>query len=528
MKWKRVTALLLAMVMTVSLAACGSGDQRTPQSSDETQGQDEQQEQTADSGDIPTLTLFVDETWWPYDKWEGAVPEEFEKRLGVNIEVTRAADDKQLSLMVASGDMPDLICSYRYQYLADSQVCYALDELQEMYPDVEFDVDPAYQFVNQASDGHFYTIGCGFSPEYEYEEYDKILTEGPGFMYRDDIADELGLEFKTLDDMDAAFEMVRQAYPDMTVCAFSCIHKFDWLMQQMGLKNSGYYEAEDGTLKWWLRQDKLLDYYKKVNEWYRKGYLTAENFAYQSEDETKELIVSGGAFANFGYDAHSDIYSASIAVNGDDFRLRLVTDELSDDCVAYDTLCAGRGLYISRSCKNVEDAFRTLAYAYGDEGMKLLMWGIEGEDYSLNDEGYPVFTYDFQGADSELKPRGLKYWGWLVHNNIVTSIAEATSESQTAIDKMNLTKHVQRYPVIGMIRFETDSDEANINSKLEEMVDNQQTNIFMAESEEACEEAFNEMIAQAEQIGMNKLEDYGNQIYPDLKTQYDEILAAAR
>ena len=43
-------------------------------------------------------------------------------------------------------------------------------------------------------------------------------------------------------------------------------------MQQLGLKGSGYYETADGTLKWWLRQDGLLDYYKKVNEWYRKGY----------------------------------------------------------------------------------------------------------------------------------------------------------------------------------------------------------------------------------------------------------------
>lgn len=81
---------------------------------------------------------------------------------------------------------------------------------------------------------------------------------------------------------------------------------------------------------------------------------------------------------------------------------------------------------------------------------------------------------------------------------------------------------------MGMIRFETDSDESNINTKLDEMVKNQNTNIFMAESEEACEAAFNEMIAQAEQIGMSTLEDYANQTYPDLKARYDEILAGAQ
>lgn len=531
MKCKKVLAVLLTAAMTMSLMACGGSgaeqkDVSAPEGGGEatTAGAESQAaESQADSGEVSTLTLFVDETWWPYDKWEGAVPEEFEKRLGVNIEVTRAADANQLSLMVSSGDMPDIICSSRYQYLADSQVCFPLDELHETYPDVEFDVDPVYQFVNQATDGHYYTIGCGFSPSSAYSEYDKILTEGPGFMYRTDIAEELGLEFNTLEDLDTAFEKVAQAYPDYTVCAFNCSHKFNWLMQQMGVKNGGYYEAEDGSLKWWLRQEKLLDYYKKVNEWYRKGYVSAENFAYQSEDETKEICVGGKVFANFGYDNHADNYNTAITANGDDFTFSLVTSELSDDCMAYDTSCGGRGLYITRSCKDVEAAYKLLAYAYGDEGMRLLMWGIEGEDYNLDSEGYPTFNYDFQGDNSVLQPRGLKYWGWLVHNAIVTSIAETNADSQTAQDRKNLTDHVKRNPVIGMIRFETDSDEANINAKLDEMVKNQQTNIFMAESEAACEEAFNAMIQQAEQIGMSKMEEYGNISYPELKKQYDEI-----
>ena len=229
MKMKKVTAVLLALVMVLAASACGgkspdsgagqndaggssaSGDEAKEDTAadDSAKAQDTSEKAdsdgTADAGDAPTLTIFVDETWWPYDKWEGAVPEEFEKRLGVNVEVIRAADENQLALMVASGDMTDIVCSYRYQYLADSQVCYALDELHEEYPDVDFEVDPVYQFVNQASDGHYYTIGCGFSPAPAYEEYDKILAEGPGFMYRSDIAQELGITFNTLEDLDAAF-----------------------------------------------------------------------------------------------------------------------------------------------------------------------------------------------------------------------------------------------------------------------------------------------------------------------------------
>lgn len=57
---------------------------------------------------------------------------------------------------------------------------------------------------------------------------------------------------------------------------------------------------------------------------------------------------------------------------------------------------------------------------------------------------------------------------------------------------------------MGMIRFEIDFDESNINTKI------------------------NEMLAQAERIGMSTLEEYANQTYPELKAQYDEILAGAQ
>ena len=41
--------------------------------------------------------------------------------------------------------------------------------------------------------------------------------------------------------------------------------------------------------------------------------MTAENFAYQSEDDTKEICVGGTVFANFGYDNHADNYNLNSA-----------------------------------------------------------------------------------------------------------------------------------------------------------------------------------------------------------------------
>lgn len=120
---RKLAALLLALAMASSAAACSGPSESASQANDgassaaqtdgeESTGGEEAQEPAT------KLTLFVDESWWPYDTWEGAIPEEFNKRANVEIEVTRAADDNQLTLMVASGDMTDLVCSYRYQHMA--------------------------------------------------------------------------------------------------------------------------------------------------------------------------------------------------------------------------------------------------------------------------------------------------------------------------------------------------------------------------------------------------------------------------
>ena len=513
---KKALALLMASALAVSAAACNSQESQSGGNSGGDSGKPAE----------PTpLSLFVDESWWPYDTWKGAIPEEFNKRANVKIEVTRAADDKQLPLMVASGEMTDLVCTYRYQHMAKPDISYALDTLHEEYPDVDFPVHSVLQFVNTMEDGHYYTIGCNFAPESEIAKYKEFEVEGPGFFYRKDIAESLNLKFETLEDLDAAFAAVKQSNPEMVAAVFDNVHGFNWLRQQMGTPRGSYYEKEDGTLGWYLDAPGQADFYKKVNEWYRKGYILPDNFAYQTSDEVHQLAISGKAFSVFGYDNHADNFNAEAKASGADFTFQQQTTPLGNQAKEFVNNAGGRGVYITKSCKDVEAAYKTVAYMYGDEGMKLLMWGIEGEDYTLNKEGYPQFNYDFQGDNSVLEPRQLKYWGWLVHNEVVTGIADVTANSMTAQARMGTATIAVRNPVIGMIRFEADSEESIISTKIAEMVKSEEINIYMAESEAACEAAYEAMIQKANDLGMQKLVEYGNAQYPELAAEYEKIRA---
>ncbi len=53
-----------------------------------------------------TLTMFVDETWWPYHDWSGDMPRWFTEQTGVQFDVSVAADITELDMMVASGSYP--------------------------------------------------------------------------------------------------------------------------------------------------------------------------------------------------------------------------------------------------------------------------------------------------------------------------------------------------------------------------------------------------------------------------------------
>ena len=86
-----------------------------------------------------------------------------------------------------------------------------------------------------------------------------------------------------------------------------------------------------------------------------------------------------------------------------------------------------------------------------------------------------------------------------------------------------MTPYVKLNPAIGLIRFETDSDEAVIQAKLNDMISAEEINILMAETEEACEAAYAAMLAKAEQIGVEALCASANERYADLKAKYDEV-----
>lgn len=106
------------------------------------------------------MSLFVNMTWFWTDKWEGIIPEAITEKTGVSFDVTRAADGQQLGLMIASGDLSDMVLDGdNVSRLSSADVCFSYQDLIQKYcPD--WVVDPVYvqNAVSKSNDGKYYAF----------------------------------------------------------------------------------------------------------------------------------------------------------------------------------------------------------------------------------------------------------------------------------------------------------------------------------------------------------------------------------
>jgi putative aldouronate transport system substrate-binding protein len=119
-----------------------------------------------------TFTIWIDHNWFWFDQYgKEDVSRKMTELTGVTLDMTRATDGNQLPVMIASGDLPDLVYTSNSNAmiaLSDSAVCWPMNELAARYnTDLHItDVDIAN---NSSPDGNYYTIMNIFIPQARYD-----------------------------------------------------------------------------------------------------------------------------------------------------------------------------------------------------------------------------------------------------------------------------------------------------------------------------------------------------------------------
>lgn len=518
---KKVLSVLLIILVLFGTVGCTESSEKEKSSSDVTIINDKDSE--ADTSEPITIGCFINHSWYWTDEWEGIIPEEITKRTGVKLDVTRALDSNQLGLMIASGDLPEMIfTSSELDRLSNDAVCYSYDELIEKYtPDWQPDslrIGNAKKYSKD--DDKYYTLIQNFNTEEEWKASKAVpMTSSLG--YRGDIYEELGSpSLNTLGDLEKVLQMVKEKYPDMIPLAFDSNWKLSVFKIWTGVGES-FKELEDGTIKHVINTPEYLDYLKLMNSWVRKGYMIPDNFTLSSAD-SKALAINDKAFA-FSWCTQGDIYSLNDMIKSVDSDATYLECKPLTNEPYYVSEIGWSGTFITKNNNNPEASINFIKFLFSEEGQKLAQWGREGEEWNLKDNGTPEFSADWIEASKDSNVKYTKYnpaffFGTSAVVESEGRIAFLPQEYQDVYEEIRDLMVVCPWMTYALP--DNEDDEKVIYDKIEDMIKNTEVKIILSATPEEFEANYNEMVENAQKIGIVKLESFMTSNVKEAKKVY--------
>ena len=361
------------------------------------------------------LSMFINFSWIPdsYVNLQGTrIMDKVTEKTGVTLIGERAKTDEseQLNLMLASGDLPDLICvdmnSPIFGTLSTSNQVMDLMPLIEEYAPEFYDLmgEGYWNFYKSSNGVNNYYANCAFSPSVA-EKYAAFGGWCSTMAVREDIYEEFGSPaLSTPEELLEHLRAVREKYPDLKVLlngdseSLSLTGRYNglsWWKTSFGIET--YYEKEDGSVVAAYQNPKYPEAIKFINDLFNEGFLTREDLA-NTDESIRTKKESGQIYMMLANNITDIKYPP--AGNPD---VRYVAAPVFDAWMGTQqggmAWCA---TFISKSCKDPEAAIKLMYYLATEEGDRLNQWGIEGEDYEYDENGSPVNTewYKEQNATS--------------------------------------------------------------------------------------------------------------------------------
>ena len=511
MKKRRVLALMMAMTMAAGTLLTGNAAQAAEEPVE--------------------LDLFIDFTWWTVDEWSGIIPDELTANGGVKFNLIKAGDDNQLGLMIASGELPDLIFTDTQALrMCDPNLCYSYDELIEKYnidwqPNEEkiaiaktYNVDP--------EDPHYYMLKQNYNTK---EEWSKAAINHPnvsGTLIRQDILDALGNPpMDTLEDYVKVLEMVKEQYPDMVPYnAGDPNMRFGDFQLYYDLRGNYGYES-DGSVAYRYTSERFYEYCKFVNSLYRKGLFELEDLGITNGADAEQQVASGRSFSWPGMARPTTInnYFGSMlsGIDGAEVGIMSIPDDAEDE-ISYASV-GWAGLFISKNCKDPEAAIKMVAYLNSKEGQDLSMWGREGIDYTLDEDGIPQFSEDWiETLNTSDKLMVEKYnYQILTTTELHETLTYYGGVEETLKEK--LLKNCDRFrytPELALVEPVKTSDAGIVQQKIEDAAGSELVKIYTAEDDETFDKEYENFQNLMKDMGVDQLNEYAAAHIDEYKAEF--------
>lgn len=516
------TVLLILLALGLAIAACGK------------------QEEAPKKGDTEyiRLSLFCDVNFWKPPQWEikkDSITGKISEKTGVVIDTNVPAQDadKQLSLLLMNGELPDMISvtdNTMISQLVDSGKVWDLEEFFETYlPDSHILRDFPQDVLKMLKerDGGWYAWPSHIDSDDAREQWppsaecyadEKEYLWNCGIIWNKKLLDELGISIQQLQTKEQVFHAFSMAkewnrmqkdkkiipllvdgidYQEFTL---------DFLQETFGMLPVG----EDGAYRSAVLQPETKEALQFLNQALREGYMSPEQLTWQNLT-VKDTLAGGQVLCFIGNIANSDINALEWVSSG---QIRSDSGK-SPVWGKRNTSATGwLNTFLSKSCEHPKELAVWLDYMTSEEGLLLWDCGLQGVDYELDQTGLVRrFTQEENPDKNEISvwwPFGNLAWLWSVLAPYEEGSQEdAASKIKVAYAKTEGTKIYDA----SLIDISLEGEEKKLEETLNAYARKEISVLLLTGSPEEFEEKYKSLIEALEQKGIRELDKQKNSLY---------------
>ncbi len=480
--------------------------------------------------DAPVISFFDKNSG--VRTFDDPVAKALEERTGVKIDLVSPTGNpgEKLSLMLAGQNYPDIVLMDRGSDIVNQYIeAGALVNLSEHLDKLPNVVAMYGDTLNKTryTDGNNYYLSnwYGYDPDpvsgmicrYDY------MIELVGQERADSPEPFTYTEFKEL------LTRFKEAHPDTPNALVIGEPGNGYINSTFaGMNNLYPYYVTEGKLYLNVRDPQFIKAIHQMNELYRAGLLDPEWTSNAAELRNQKLS-NNGAFAYGG--AYWDTWtpSAALMASENPNAEYLAYKVVADDAETTDLPLAGRSslgwdaIAITTNCKNLDAALKFIDYCASQEGQDLLLWGIQGQDWDFVDGvrkpiGDIVQRYQADPSNT-VDQTGITKWTWFVKNDVHPDDGTTCRIWYNEKDRcatyayQNLTNGYYDSAEFAALEPAGSSIEALMYQGVVDAFNQYYPRLVNAESVEACDALYTEMMSAMESAGMADIEAYMSEIY---------------
>ncbi|HEM2729513.1 TPA: extracellular solute-binding protein [Streptococcus suis] len=363
-------------------------------------------------------------------KFDDRIAQEIEKRTGVDIELQSPTGDAEskLSLMLSSRDYADIVIMDRSSDLVDKYISSgAFIELNDLIDEHGPNVAEMYgETLNKtrAADGKNYYLSNWYG-----ESNQPVAAWNMRYDYMVEIVGKERADSPepfTQSEMLDILRKFKEKHPEV-----DGKKSYGITIQENGLGVAGmfgiktYYE-NDGKLFHQAKNPEFMKMITFLNQLYQEDLLDKEWVTNNDTLRNQKLSAGNMMGSISGYWDPQSVNDANRQAGKNEavyVAYKVIGDGLKEDETTY----GGRSslgwdaIGITDNAKNPEAAMKVIDFLASREGQSLMLWGIEGEDYTVNDNGdytpsEEILKQFSENREDATNNTGITRWTWFVNN----------------------------------------------------------------------------------------------------------------